>query len=394
LNPDTAPTVLLAATTRFVFPARLAMVLADAGFTVEAICPRVHFLAHTPAVKRLHRYGTLGGLSSLRSALAKAKPAIVIPCDDLALNHLHRLHDATPTSSDTGEIRAVVERSLGNPLSYPKVESRSRLLALVRQEGEAAVETTVISSSDILKDWLTANGFPAVLKTDGSSGGYGVRIVTSFEEAETARRKLATPPGLAMAIKRALVNRNRTFILPALERATPVVNAQRFIKGAEVTSTVTCWQGEVRAALTFEVLRAMYSGGPASVIRPVENEAINGTIRKTVARLGLSGICGFDFIIEKGTGIPRLIELNPRATQTAHIRLGPGHDTASALFSALTGKSAPAPDDEIKGDTIALFPQEWIRDPSGEYLKTAFHDVPWKEPALLEAIFASEGKRL
>lgn len=369
------------------------MVLADAGFSVEAVCLRGDFLASATAVKRVHRYKPLSGVASFKSAILKARPALVIPCDDLARNHLHQLYAAECAASPSGGIRALVERSFGNPASYPEVQSRNRFLTLARQEIGTAAETTVVSSPGSLKDWLDVNGFPAVLKTDGSSGGYGVRVVSSREEAETARRALAAAPGLARAVKRAIFNGNPTFLLPAWKRARPVVNVQKFIKGFEATSTAVCWQGAVPAVLTFEVVRRMYDGGPASVVRLLEHPAITDTIRKTAARLGLSGIYGFDFIIEEGSGAPRLIELNPRATQTAHLRLGAGRDLAAALFAAATGNPAPAPVNEIKGDIIALFPQEWIREPESEFLKSSFHDVPGGEPALLEAIAASVGKR-
>jgi glutathione synthase/RimK-type ligase-like ATP-grasp enzyme len=369
------------------------MTLADAGFFIEAVCPRGHFLAATSAVKKLHRYGALRGVSSLRSAILKANPTIVIPCDELARNHLHHLYEDERADSQDGEICKLIHRSLGDPLSYQEVESRSRLLAVVREEGAAAVETTVISSSSHLKDWLAVNGFPAVLKTDGSSGGYGVRVVSSVEDAEVAFRKLSAPPSLAKAIKRALVNRNQTFLLPAWKRVSATINVQKFIHGIESTSTAVCWRGTVLAALTFEVLRAMYPGGPATVVRLLKNQAIDSTIQKIAARLGLSGICGFDFILENGTAIPHLIELNPRATQTAHLRLGRGRDIANSLFAAVMEKCTREPVNEIKNDTIALFPQEWIREPESEFLKSAFQDVPWNEPDLLEAIVASEGKK-
>lgn len=387
MSAGATPSVLLATTAGYIFPARLAMVLADAGFSVEAVCPRGHFLASTSAVKRLYHYGALRGVSSLRSALLKAKPSLVIPCDDLARYHLHRLYE------DGGTICEVIRRSLGEPASYPDLESRSRMLTLARREVEEAVETTPVSSPAALKEWLAANGLHAVLKTDGSSGGYGVCMVSTAEEAEMALRKLASPPGLARAIKRALVNHNQTFLLPAWKKVSPVVNAQKFIPGAEATSTAVCWQGEVRAMLTFEVLRTMYPGGPASVVRHLENKTINNTVRKTAARLGISGICGFDFILEKATGIPYLIELNPRATQTVHLRMGVGRDAANALYAAVTGDGAREPVNEINSDTIALFPQEW-QAPSGEFPVPLFHDMPRNEPALLKAIAASEGKRL
>jgi hypothetical protein len=36
-----------------------------------------------------------------------------------------------------------------------------------------------------------------------------------------------------------------------------------------------------------------------------------------------------------------------------------------------------------ENDTIALFPQEWIRDPHSSFLRSAYHDIPWEEPELV-----------
>ncbi len=46
-----------------------------------------------------------------------------------------------------GRFAGVIERSLGDPASYAVVESRSGLLALVREEGEPGMETTVVASA-------------------------------------------------------------------------------------------------------------------------------------------------------------------------------------------------------------------------------------------------------
>lgn len=386
MNTQGSPSALLVTTDRFVFPARLAMALAAAGFSVEAVCPKGHFLSAVTAVKQLHPYGIFNGLSCVETAILESNPTLVIPCDDLARDHLHRLHAS-------GRVRAAIERSLGDPTCYPVLESRSRLLTLLRRETDAAMETSVISSATELEDWLSKNGLPAVLKTDGSSGGYGVRVVRNAEEAEAARKKLEAPPGFLRALKRALFNRNTTFLLPAWKGVSPPVNVQKFVSGTEITSTLACWRGEVVAALTFEVLRVMYPGGPASVVRPVENPAIETLTRKIAARLGLSGLCGFDFIMDDA-GKPHLIELNPRATQTAHLQLGAAYDTARALFAAVTGTTtATERADKITDITIALFPQEWMRDAESEFLKTGRHDVPWETPSLVEAIAKNLGKQ-
>jgi hypothetical protein len=78
-----------------------------------------------------------------------------------------------------------------------------------------------------------------------------------------------------------------------------------------------------------------------------------------------------------------LIEINPRATQVGHLVLGAGRDLPAALCAALTGVAeTPAPR-VTANDTIALFPQEWTRDPRSPFLQSAYHDVPWDEPELL-----------
>ena len=103
-----------------------------------------------------------------------------------------------------------------------------------------------------------------------------------------------------------------------------------------------------------------------------------------VRHLGLSGMCGFDFMIENRSDPPLLIEINPRATQINHFPIGAGQDLSSALLAALEGRPAASPGPEAMPETdIALFPQEWQRDPGSPYLVSGFHDVPCDEPALL-----------
>ncbi len=78
--------------------------------------------------------------------------------------------------------------------------------------------------------------------------------------------------------------------------------------------------------------------------------------------------------------------MNSRATQIPHLALGPGHDLPAAAFAAVTGlpvRPRPAVTNE---DTIALFPQEWNRDPASPLIRSgAYHDVPWESPPLVRA---------
>jgi biotin carboxylase len=228
-------------------------------------------------------------------------------------------------------------------------------------------------------------GLPTVLKANGTSGGEGVRVVHTIEEAYRAWRELQAPPLFARAAKRALIDQDKTLIWPSVLRRRSVVNAQEFVPGREATSAVACWRGTVLACLHFEVLQKRDSAGPSSVLRLIENPEMSAAAEKMVRRLDLSGLHGFDFMLEAQTGNAHLIEINPRATQVGHLTLGPGRDLPAALYAAVTGEDLhPAPR-LTENETIALFPQEWMRDPDSAFLQSSYHDVPWDEPELLRA---------
>src|SRR2546425_11953922 len=108
-------------------------------------------------------------------------------------------------------------------------------------------------------------------------------------------------------------------------------------------------------------------------------------VERMVRGLNLSGVHGFDFLLEAHTGNAYLIEINPRATQVGHLALGPGRDLPAALYAILAGKAVESAPKVTDNDTIALFPHEWIRNPTSAYLRSGYHDVPWEEPELLHA---------
>jgi biotin carboxylase len=222
-----------------------------------------------------------------------------------------------------------------------------------------------------------------VLKTDGSSSGEGVRIASTLSEARRAFRTLQAPPQLIRVAKRVLIGHDMRWIKPTLERRRSVVNVQEFVRGRDATSLVACWKGEVLAALHFEVINKEYECGPSSVLRLIERKEISDAAEKIVRRLSLSGLHGFDFLLEKDTEKAYLIEMNPRATQVGHLALGPGRDLPAALVAAVLGEPMPNAEKVTENPTVALFPQEWSRDPQSPMLNTAYHDIPWEEPNLI-----------
>ena len=164
---------------------------------------------------------------------------------------------------------------------------------------------------------------------------------------------------------------------------------QSYVPGRLANCAVACWQGDVLAWTAVEVLQRSSDFGVATVVRRVKGEPMIAAARSIARHLQLSGFFGFDFVLDQYKPQANLIEINPRATQISHF---PGYDSPdlpAALFGAICNKEVLSSSDRWSTDEVALFPQEWKRDPASEWFSKAFHDVPFEEPELVR-YFASD----
>lgn len=360
------------------------MALARAGFSVEAVCPRNHPVLQTSVVQKVHAYSGFAPALSFSNAIAASAPDLVVPGDEHAVQCLRYLCDRA--RGKTAEpIRMLIEKSLGPAESLRVLGSRTAVMRVAREESIRCPKSEIVADVTQVKTCSEELLFPLVLKADGTSGGEGVRIVRTIEEAKRGLRALRAPLSVLRVVKRAMVDRELEWVVPTLLRQGHQVNAQEFVDGIDTTSLAACWKGNVLASVHLEVVKKQYKNGPASVMRRMELPEMDLAISKLVKRLNLSGFHGFDFLIEKGTEKPFLIEVNPRPTQVGHLTFGSGRDLPAALYAAI----ASTPVDEARpitqNDTIALFPQEWVRNPSSMFLRSAYHDIPWEEPELIRA---------
>ena len=347
--------------------------------------PRGHPATKTMALRHRYSFRGLAPAASFRAAIDQAQPDLILPCDDLSTIHLHQLYLNLLKKGELDTRTAgVLQRSLGPHTCFPALESRSKLMVLARSLGVRTPETSVVTKSS-LTPWLLQNGFPAVLKADGSAGGRGVQVVRTMAMAEQAFAELSAPPLALRAVKRALFDQDRTLLKPCIQRSVPVVNAQVQVTGRDATISVACWDGEIVAAIAMEVIKKQTQEGPSSVLRRIDHPEMSLSAERIVQRLGLSGLFGFDFILGEQNNCATLIEMNARATQICHLALGTHHDLPVALAAVVGGEPIPATRPVSDLELIALFPQEWQSDPASEYFTTAYHDVPWGEPRLLKA---------
>jgi hypothetical protein len=373
--------VLVISSNRWPLSARLAITLIQHGCDVSAICPPGHPLEYVRAVRRIFRYRTIGSRGSLVRALQRTCPLLVVPCDDPSVAQLHEVHSHTPS------LRPLIERSLGDPAGFPVLESRERLLATARALGVHVPEGSTVTSPAEAGEHFARFGTVALLKLDGTSGGKGVRIVRSPAEAAVQFQSLRRAASLAASLKRLVVDREPLALWEWRVHEQAAISLQQFISGTPANIMVACWQGEVLAAATVCAVSWQGTTGAANVVRLIDHPGCRQAAALLARRLNMSGFFGLDFILETGTDIPWLLELNPRCTQLGHLPLAQG-DLAGALCARVYGGVRSPPTAAIRGDTIAFFPQALRWGADRHYLNSIHHDVPWQERRLVEHLLA------
>jgi len=416
------PRVLIFHTLDWPNAARLAIAFRAANCRVDALCRKGHPLRVVSCVDRIHAFSLFSPLNSLRNAIEKSQPDFIVPCDDTAVAHLHRLHrevfhetTASPSADEmsiddlrrrvglahrwakptlpraeaSAGIAKLIERSLGDSRAYQQLALRSQLPEIASGTNALLPRTRIIQTIDELRRWTDEIGLPAVLKTDHSWGGEGVVIAESATHAEAAFVAMSRRPSIMRAMKRVLLNRDPNLLFRKFAETMPAITVQEFIPGKLANTAVACWRGETLAALSVEVVASFCELGSSTVVHPVDNTQMNSTAEELTRKIGISGFCGFDFILEEKTGRAFLLEINPRATQINHLVLGNGHDLPGALRAKIADEPARQAVSITSAQTISLFPQEFKRDPGSSFLASGYHDIPWEEPALIQAFQAA-----
>ena len=295
--------LLLAAEPRWFWPARLAVSLANAGFTVQAVCPRRHPLYKTTAVQGFHTYRGLAPLMSIVNAISAAMPDLIIPCDDPATLQLHELCLRALRRGPLGQPTcSLLERSLGAPANFAALYERTTSMELAHEQGVQVPKTRVVANTEELRNCIAQMAFPIVLKSNRSSGGGGISIVRTVDEAARALRTLQSAPLLTRAVKQTLIYRDLDTTAGRPYIVNGALSMSRNLCPHETTCAIACWKGTVLAGVHFEVLERQHEHGPSTVLRVIDNAEMTGATEKMARRLQLSGVYGFDFMLHAQSG--------------------------------------------------------------------------------------------
>jgi predicted ATP-grasp superfamily ATP-dependent carboligase len=346
IGENRRPLALIASAFRWASAVRIAKSLSAVGFDVGFLGPVGHPIDTASFAGRRIVLNPFRPTRSLADAIARLKPDIVIPGDEIIVVLLHELYRDKP------DLRDLIERSLGAPENYGKTVSRVALAEIARQEGIAVPRTINLAAKG---DLAAPLALPAYVKLDGFCGGAAVVRVETTADAVRAYRRLHGFLGIPRTAWRIAVHGDTTRL--PLRRARMKVSIQEEVVGKSANCAVAAWRGEMLACVEVMALQTHGPTGSSSVVQVLRDQPMREACRRLVKRLGLSGLVGFDFIIEAATGRAVLIELNPRATQTCHLRLGVGADPPEALRAAVTQEAVRETPPIFETDIIELFPR-------------------------------------
>lgn len=378
------PRVILAHALRWPNVAHLSGAFCDSGFVVGAIAVADHPIHRMRSPDRTFIYRQTAPRESLREAIETFRPDLIIPCDDRVVAHLSSLYRDAEGQSEPApaRLRTLIETSLGRQTASGVFAKRASLADLSRLAHVHVPQTDTVESSADLRKWVHRYGLPAILKLDGTWAGQGAVLIRAESGIPQAMLLARARRGALRGVKRALFDRD---LESALRRPTrAAITVQSYVAGRLANAAVACWRGEVIADVAVEVVRNRTAFGTASVVQIVEGEAMIAAARSVARHFELSGFYGFDFVLDETSGEPKLIEINPRATQINHFACGAGHDLPGALRGVLSADGLYAARPALQRAEIAMFPQEWQRDRRSPFLSSAFHDVPYDEPEMCE----------
>ena len=370
-----APRVLVATLAiDYPAPARLPFELKRAGCDVALFAPAGSLAAHTPYVDRraiaAGRATTVAWTELLLREIAAFDPAIVLPGDDAMVRMLLGLALDPPPGAASSRIVDLVRASLGDLDRVVDSIDKTRLFEIARSAGLSVADGGIAHGADDAVSIAESLGYPVVVRAGSGTGGSGTSRCESADAVAVAVRKVRVPEGWMPARPQRLL-------------------VQRWVDGPVIVRASLAWRGDEIAGATRGRLATYPSAlGPGSAVVFAGIPSIADATRTLLRALEATGFIGIQFIVEPGTGTPLLLEINRRMVPATYGSGYVGIDQVRALAALLRGERWSGPDDlpPGPGPRLALFPQEWYRDPESAWLADLPCDAPWHDPALFRAM--------
>ena len=363
------PVLLVSTATRWYGTARTPRALAKAGFEVTLLTPRNSLAEASRFVARVaylrDQATPLEWIHAVAATVRAVSPRQVMPCDDVSFRLLAMLALSPPPQMQPrlqAELADLVRASLGDPAHYRPSVDKTLIYAAAERAGVRVPDYAAIGSVDDAMRFAERHGYPLVLKRPHTTAGDGVLIVGNAAELGDAVTSLSAPK------------------VDDLEPdATRRLVVQKYIDGSICYQNVAAWQGRYLAGYAGDRLEA--HGGPmtpGTVVRYHDSPALREFSVQLVETFGMTGLFTSEYIIEKATGLPYLIEINRRISPGTHFGAVMNVDLCAALYAAMDGQASPSRVRLDPGEEriFVQFPAEWLRNPQSAWLRRHPVDVP------------------
>ncbi len=389
------PRVLLFARQPYsITAARLPKSLREAGWSVAALTPEKSFLWKTRYTDRRYScpWNPRPLVRTLLRVLNEWQPEFVIAGDRWSQFFLNGMADSLPVRVLQPPFAKVLRRSLGKRGAFAMLEHKASLLPRAAELGVSVPHTIVTRSfRDARRRIDNQMDFPVVIKQDQTSGGAGVSICRSIEDVSAAYARISAEPRPPL-VRRLWKMWNQTPFVREVDRPGAVL-LQEYLEGEPYLYSFVAVEGRLLAGNV--VRRELPYDGPTSPhcrYVAIEHAEIVARSRQIIEATGFSGLGCVDFIIERSSRTPYLIECNPVPVNVAHLGRQLGSDLCLALLEYLHNDGprrvhtpSSARSNEYFGEAV-LFPYDLIRDPASPVIAENPLDVPFDDPQVLAAM--------
>ena len=376
----TTSVLLLSTATQYIGTARMPEALARAGFEVSLLTPRNSLAAKSRFVTQCEFLPNDATprqwLSSFVAAVESVSPRLVLPCDDNSFRLLQSLANSPPEGMSPVlhlQLAVLVRQSLGNPHHYRTSIDKTLLAPAAEALGVRVPPYAVVTDLAQAEAFAARQSYPLVLKRGYGTAGDWVAIVSNLAELAQAFSRFMAAPALAFddGGKRLLI--------------------QAYISGNSILQSIVAWGGTVLAGYAREKLKANPPPkGPSTLSRTFHCPEVRAVAELLAAKFGMNAFFGIEFVADRATGQPYLLEINRRVTPGTYLGALFDVDLCVALYHAMHGRASSSRRDLNPGEEhyLAHFPQEWLCDPASRHLREWRVDAPWNDPDLFLAMLA------
>ena len=201
------------------------------------------------------------------------------------------------------------------------LHDKTKLAELAKTLDIDTPETFVPRSREEAHDFIQAIDYPIVIKLQKSSGAAGFRIVREPDPKRITKQYFDV----------AEVNRLDEAHLPMI---------QRFIEGPTICSLELAARGELIAQLLVQGIRTLPRPSGTTVYREtVSSPACEEASRRIIEHLNWNGFCAFDYVLDRATDRPFLVDGNPRVTGSVGLARHAGCDMIPAWIRLADGET-------------------------------------------------------